>query len=1216
MTVAMEPVQALLLVLVAVASLCPAIAVEVQVLPDLASDCSSSSDNSGETLSAVNIDTALMNTRSNTTLLLENGCYLINSSALLQDLSNISLIGSGSETTIVKCQSDWEVGLAFVNISGLRLSDVTISNCSLYSTGVNLQKAFSLLQQSLDVFYSFRVSTIVGVFIGDTSDLQARNVMVRNTPGIGMVAINLMGTSDMSNVTFINNGVPGITNCVGGGLYILYADYHNYTPTVMPKLTMSASLFKMNSNCNSSIFEYWFGLAGGLSFILSQTKFSVGISITSAIIENNISPEGAGAGIVCHTGVSGSSVNISSSILRKNGRNGIGGGLLMVLNANVQFLRNASPAQILPNTIIMENTTIEENRARLFGGAVISSFNSPLVTRRNQNRVIFKSCRFLRNLSPTGAAFAFQSFIFSGFDPSMSIIFDDVSIEQNREISTSLITYSTVRSIAILNSVNLTIRGKSKFVKNGPALLLTDSILTIEGELHFIDNAGSGISLNSLSSIVLQSGSRLFFVGNKAASKGGAIFVELRSSFSDSSLFNDCFLWFEEVTFLCRFLSFCQNVPQPNATIVFEDNQAPNGGTIYGSRLSTCPWAVYANGTRPSSGIAFLEQLPSVTFKPPLHNPSVVSTDAFYLVRNTSQPIFAVPGKEMNLNITALDLFNQSVSTTIRSVFLNSTSSQSQLGNSGNWYLIPNRTVPVTFLGEPGDTLLASIFTEDSNARVELTVTLENCSFGFFLNGNQRCLCDQDLPSLTICDQQNFQLQFPSHMWLGNSPTGGFAYASCVFDYCKVGTKNISDGDIDSQCQPEYNRSGLLCASCVSNTSVVFGSNACRTCSNAWLAFIIVFAVFGIVLVLAISFLGFSISEGYLNSLLFYCNVTSFYSSFFAPNISRGFILVKFINLSLGFELCFYDGMDTLAKVGIQLLFPAYLFVIMIVIIILAKYSSKISNAGFSAAKTFSTLLLLCYTSVVETCIQIVAGKTINGINGTFWYADPIIPYGQGFHGFLVFVAVVLILFYILPFSIALLLPPLILRTRLSIMLKPLLDAFWNPFKPKFRFWLGLRAILRIIPYGIAVSTPFPTNCFLLINFIVLLLFFHVCFQPFEGKWQNILDVFFYLHLFLLSAGALFFRSITLDSINNVDYLVFLSIVLSLSSLAFFLIVAVHINIRFPVIRKTTTKLFQRLKEKVKKQKCETDNPIATQQNESMATFSELREPVLDSDFY
>ena len=138
---------------------------------------------------------------------------------------------------------------------------------------------------------------------------------------------------------------------------------------------------------------------------------------------------------------------------------------------------------------------------------------------------------------------------------------------------------------------------------------------------------------------------------------------------------------------------------------------------------------------------------------------------------------------------------------------------------------------------------------------------------------------------------------------------------------------------------------------------------------------------------------------------------------------------MRLVNLSLGFELCFYDGMDSLAKVGIQLLFPAYLFfLIMIVIIILAKYSSKISNAGFSAAKTFSTLLL-CYTSVGETCIQIVAVKTINGINGTYygWYTDPNFPYGQVFHGFLVFVAVVLILIYILPFSIALLLPPLIL---------------------------------------------------------------------------------------------------------------------------------------------------------------------------------------------
>ena len=1217
MIVVMESVQALLLVLVTAASLCPAIAVEVQVLPDLASDCSTSSDNSGDTLSAVNIDTALMNPRSNTTLLLENGCYHINSFTLLQDLSNISLIGSGSETTIVKCQGD--VGLAFVNISGLLISDVTITNCRL--SGENLQNAFDLVKESLDVFYSFRNGTIVGIFIGDTSDLQARNMIVRNTPGIGMVAINLMGESDMSNVTFTNNNVPDIiSSCgVGGGLFILYADYHNHTPNKTPQLTISASLFKLNYNCaRIGIFEYEISFSGGLSLVLSQSNFPVGISIISTTIENNRAPIGAGAGIIFHTGVNDSSINISSSCLRRNGQVGIAGGLMILLSASFPplFLRHISLAEVSSNTIIMENTTIEENQALSFGGVSILSDDSPLTTRTNQNHVIFISCKFLKNLSPTGAAFAFHTLAFSGFDTSISIVFDDVIIEQNKEIAASLRSLSSItRSVATLGSVNLTIRGKSQFVRNeGAALLLSQSVVTVEGELNFTDNAGSGISLFDFSSIVLQSGSRLIFRGNKSPTKGGAIFVELRSSFTDLSLSNDCFLWFGKVDARCRFYMFCQNVPQPNATIVFEDNKAPVGGTIYGSRLSTCPWAVYPNGTKPSSGVALLLQLPSVTFNSSVLDSSVVSTDAYDLVRNISQPIYAMPGKKLNLNITALDLFNQSVAATLRSDFLNATSSQSQLGNSGNWYLDPNDTVPITFLGEPGDTLLASIFSVGSNARVAMPVTLVNCSFGFVLSDNQRCLCDQDLPSPVTCKQQIFELQVPSHEWLGNSPTGGYAYASCIFDYCKVGIKIISDGDIDSQCEPEYNRVGLLCGACKSNMSVVFGSNACRPCSSAYLASIITYGVLGIVLVLTISFLGFSISEGYLNSLLFYCNVTSLYSSFFAPNHSITFFLIKFVNLSLGFELCFYDGMDTLAKVGIQLLFPAYLFFIMLVIIILAKYSSKISNAGFSAAKTFSTLLLLCYTSIVDSCIQIVAAVTINGLNGTYWYADPTIKYGQGFHGFLVFVAVILILVYILPFSIGLLLPPLILRTRLSIMLKPLLDAFWNPFKPKFRFWIGLRAIFRIIPNGIAVFTPFPTNCFLLTNFIVVLLLFHSCCQPFEGNLQNSLDAFFYVNVILLSASAVFFN--TLDNVNNVVYIRLVYVIQALTYTAVLLIIALHINIRFSIFQRTVLKLYKKLQQKQKKSKPETMNPVVIDHVEPVHTFTELREPVLDSDFH
>ena len=66
------------------------------------------------------------------------------------------------------------------------------------------------------------------------------------------------------------------------------------------------------------------------------------------------------------------------------------------------------------------------------------------------------------------------------------------------------------------------------------------------------------------------------------------------------------------------------------------------------------------------------------------------------------------------------------------------------------------------------------------------------------------------------------------------------------------------------------------------------------------------------------------------------------------------------------------------------------------------------------------------------------------------------------------------------------------------------------------------------------------------------------------------------------------------------------------SYLAFIFIVTLHINIRFPVIREIAYKLYQRLKHKVKKQKDENLDPIDIKRNESIVTFTELRESLLD----
>jgi len=52
------------------------------------------------------------------------------------------------------------------------------------------------------------------------------------------------------------------------------------------------------------------------------------------------------------------------------------------------------------------------------------------------------------------------------------------------------------------------------------------------------------------------------------------------------------------------------------------------------------------------------------------------------------------------------------------------------------------------------------------------------------------------------------------------------------------------------------------------------------------------------------------------------------------------FIFISLLNLELGFPLCFFNGMNEIAKVGLQFVFPSYLLLISVGIILLCRWSS------------------------------------------------------------------------------------------------------------------------------------------------------------------------------------------------------------------------------------------------------------------------------------
>ena len=114
-------------------------------------------------------------------------------------------------------------------------------------------------------------------------------------------------------------------------------------------------------------------------------------------------------------------------------------------------------------------------------------------------------------------------------------------------------------------------------------------------------------------------------------------------------------------------------------------------------------------------------------------------------------------------------------------------------------------------------------------------------------------------------------------------------------------------------------------------------------CSNTWLSLLIAFEVVGITFVMVVFVLNSTITSGTINGIILYANIISINGTILFPT-SNAFhpllVFVSFLNLDLGVETCFYDGMDEYANIWLEYVFPVYLTMIVGLIIIMARYSS------------------------------------------------------------------------------------------------------------------------------------------------------------------------------------------------------------------------------------------------------------------------------------
>ena len=260
----------------------------------------------------------------------------------------------------------------------------------------------------------------------------------------------------------------------------------------------------------------------------------------------------------------------------------------------------------------------------------------------------------------------------------------------------------------------------------------------------------------------------------------------------------------------------------------------------------------------------------------------------------------------------------------------------------------------------------------------------------------------------------------------GSSPY--FIYPYCPLDYCQPPSKSVPinlslPNGSDAQCA--NNRGGILCGSCQPNYSLSLGSSRCIKCPDNWyglLIGIIIAAFFaGIVLVVLLLVLNLTVAVGTLNSIIFYANIIYANKSIYFGQSHLTFfpVFISWLNLDIGFDTCFFEGMDTYAKTWLQLAFPLYIIFLVITIIWISSCSTRFSNliGKRNPVATLATLILLSYTKVLETIItsfSFVEFKYPNGTTERRWLPDASDEFGEWKHITLICVAILILIFGLL----------------------------------------------------------------------------------------------------------------------------------------------------------------------------------------------------------
>ena len=1085
---------------------------------------------------------------------------------------SLSIISNSSQQAVIQCNDSIQPsrGFAFTNIAKLTLQKLVFKHCGGYLKGLDVMK----LINSTDSPLKFSRNHSAVLLFLHINTLLINEVTITYYYGFAVFAINPSNASiNHSEISTSYGGKQGM-NSFGSGIFMFFTDIIDVQPFTPLKVFINNTVFKTNyahhpsNTCLSDLMKLNIERlpivnAAGLTVLYTQKNFTAEVYVSQSSF---ISNRGALTGVVLvmyFNSVTQSQTVILSTILKNNFINEPCPGMCISLFFHVSNKKQnyIESNQLFPLTIFNCSFLYHLGRTRTALGLIYILFHYSL---KVYTIVKFKKVNFTSiHSSGTGTCLYALSDVHDSNslrNDYVQVIMENITAEKNFQNHEFQLPYK-ISLFAVQNIGSLLLNGSSSFTDNyGSVFGVMNTKIVLEGMLHFKNNSayiGSVFIVIGSSWFILNDGLNAKFIGNSAVTKGGAIYA------------------YNEQTQECMFTA---PNGSNNISMLFHDNTASySGSSIFSNNLYNC-WAGnkyltlldaknfyhnISNGTL-DGGLSTVVDRLCICWQQNSFN----CTERF-------QGTVVYPGMTLHFPMAALDVFNQVTFTEISLVLLNygSISETTFYTFNKKWYLeSPMQIIAqsnctminATFLkptsnnhDDPVLPLLIKLSQDLSNLHILNFLVPRECPVGFyFYESSQKCDCSHVFHNFgyqPVCkissDGYNplITITLPvatlSH-WIGIiniKNVTSFGVSADCYRYCNFNSKYdtyiINDNnksilitasnklnDKESLCLK--NRAGVLCSQCAKGYSVVFGSNDCIRCSNWWLLTIIVYGIAGPLFVYLLYAFKLTLSSGKINGIIFYAQIISIGRVLYitkdnSPNSYFNIVygLISLINLSINFKLplCLYDGMTELWKSGIGLMFPVYLLTIVIGLIIISRYSVRLSNRiADSSVQVLVTVVHLSFATLLSSTLDVFTPAYIytntSDVPLKVWQNDGTVEYGKGGHLILMIVTGVVVGSILITYLTVLLAGrPLMKINKVREYLRPIYEAIHAPYEHNKEFFFSFSIILVAFLYLLSYIFIGSNNSIvdLAIGIPVTGLYFTIAAfsRPFKEMYINILNV-------------------------------------------------------------------------------------------------------------